>query len=429
MLFDLDLQNNGTSGQTDERAQIDGGDYNYHISLPPNGAFNYGGSGDFILPYCPSSSYRLIGTTDNSITREIPVVILDQTLGGNAGEATTHADRVVSVIDNTAGINALAQYRLISQPIFDNYGTSNYVDIILAFKWLVDNQITDGIINMSASMPVYEDDFSSPILNYMNDILETNNLLLVSSAGNDGLTDGTTIFPGSGFFANEITVAGTENCFTDSWSNTNANRELFEIAAEAKDVLLPLSHPPSGHHHHQQQAFGLVDGTSFGTPMVTGALIQLATHYATFDAQTLKTRLLDRADQVPALNTTVELGRVLNTTSATDFTQQMVGGSPNNPPTDSTEFELANTAVNELMAYPNPFRQSLNVQIPAQVQGTAATLTIRDQLGRSWYTQRFSEIGNELQLQSTEIGQLPAGMYYLQLENNQHATTLLLNKQ
>lgn len=414
LIADIDNQNGVTGDHSDARSQVNGGDFNYSLVLPREGGSEYNGV-LMLLPDCRPEDYRLVGSLGAHVPSTTQVVIMDQMFGLNnpnheAGIAT-HADKVSHVISLTTRIAGM-DVDFINVPVFDQYGESTYARIIQGFKWLEDNNITDCVVNFSANMLVYDNNFSVPVRDYINDVLINNNLLLISSAGNNGLANNVSVFPGGGFFNNEITVAGTESCFTAPWSNTNQNFHHFEIAAEAEGVVVPGSN----------NSWKLDKGTSYSAPMVSSAIIQLATHYATFDPATLKMRLLQEADQVPALSTTTQLGRVLNATAATNFTsllQQDGFGSTIN---------TGNTA-EQMEVYPNPFQNELNLTLPAEFQAdTPVRINVFNQLGQTVFTQTISPAGRSIQLFDPQLSDQPTGVYWLQLSDNNQQRTLMINK-
>ncbi|MCB0637601.1 MAG: S8 family serine peptidase, partial [Lewinella sp.] len=257
LLANLDVQNNSTSNHDDARAQVNSGDFNYELNLLEINPSYYSGPMQ-ILPDCREDAHRFSGPAGPFSSGEISVVVMDQAfnfmnatmtgnirvidgpLGGGNISLASHADQIGFIIQQSLA-TANLDVTFFNVAIFDPSGESSYADLIQGFKWLKDNSIQNCVINLSASMTVESSVFSQPIWNYIDNIITNQNLLLVSSAGNDGYGDDTIVLPGCAGMPHEITVAGTSACFSAPWSLSNSNTVSFEIAAEAEQVLVPIS--------------------------------------------------------------------------------------------------------------------------------------------------------------------------------------------
>lgn len=450
ILTDIDdmlahIQNNSTAGHDDARAQVNSGDFNYDIAITSAPPTSFGGS-NFLLPECPDELEQLLGENGPYQENGLGVVIMDQAFnlfdpnnfGGSRGyfadlpfnpQPASHADQVAYVIATLLQYSGLTP-EFINVPVFDQTGHASYADLLLGFKWLKDNNITNCVVNLSASMVIrgkQNGPANDPIRDYIEDVLTSNNLLLVSSAGNDALPPDIDIFPGTLGFTGEITVAGLESCFQSPWQSTNQNPDQFEISAEANNVWVPVS----------TTGYAALSGTSYSAPMVSAAVLQLSTHYPTFDPSQLKNRLLETADTEPSAMGIVQDGRVLNTASATDFINfpDLIAWPHEAPIKHATaghELEAAAEATKEqgvITAYPNPFSQNLTVGLPPLEVNERAQIQLLDQLARPVYHWTATTPAAVLEIPTAVLTKLPPGNYWLKVQTSQSTKVLALSKQ
>jgi len=141
------------------------------------------------------------------------------------------------------------------------------------------------------------------------DAIDNTDALFVVAAGNKATNnDSAPVYPASYGCPNIITVAATT--FDDSLAPfSNYGAASVHIAAPGDSIL---STTPVG-------TYGILSGTSMATAYVTGAAALVLADNPSMTAQQLKARLLESADQVPALAGKVSSGGRLNVHRALDL--------------------------------------------------------------------------------------------------------------
>jgi hypothetical protein len=147
--------------------------------------------------------------------------------------------------------------RIMPLRVFDGSGSAHLFDIVRAIRWAVDHGA--DVINMSFSMQEHSTELREA-LRYARD----HGVVCVAAAGNQGLR--TLVYPAA--LADAVGVAATD--LDDALSPfSNHGSQLVRLAAPGSGVI---STYPGGN-------FAAGWGTSFSTPLVTGAIALIHHHY------------------------------------------------------------------------------------------------------------------------------------------------------
>ncbi|MEL7428312.1 MAG: S8 family serine peptidase, partial [Bacteroidota bacterium] len=311
-------------------ADINEGTLNFTAQLIDDGTIYDDGTFD-PLPFCDDShNSRLIGIDQSGAWGQdrIKVVIIDQPISGidHAPLYSTpdeiggaHGNKVYSVINNLLTQAGLTEVEYISLVLFDDQGQSSLASLTGAFSFIkhrFDIGIWDinhdrVLVNLSANVAfpdeidlreVISGGISEQWEECLGDGVTPGNypVMLINSAGNHSGTSAS-IFPAAWGFTSEISVAGTENCFSTPWENTNHDPIEYEIAAEAESVLT-----------EDDGLYYISNGTSFSSAEVTAVAAQIALNRIGENIHQIQGHVLNAVDHVPALASTVEYGRVVN---------------------------------------------------------------------------------------------------------------------
>ncbi|MGH1433411.1 MAG: S8 family serine peptidase [Lewinella sp.] len=439
LLYYINIQEGDDDGnEGDASAIINNGNLNLLLQLEQDGVFNDNGTFD-PLPYCDDiHNNRLIGEdqSNNPHQSDLKIVIIDQQTGGttnmpfegspsNTGGA--HGNKVLSVIQNIltqAGVTEIEYYNLVA---FDDEGTSTTSALISAIEAIIE-QYQNGswdendkiIVNFSANIVIPNDlnakDYFGLIENVWGNLFGSinggpgyfgDNILLVSSAGNQG-SNSNNVFPGigtSGLFA-EITVAGTQDCFSKPWEDTNANPIHFEIAAEADNLLT-----------HDGSNYYLSSGTSFSSALVTAALAQLSLENSNSSMDEVRQSLLSSSDIIPALVGTVQYGRVLNLSNA--YSHEYVV-KPIRASQTTSPLTLTTT--------PNPFSTTALVTIELPEAGDV-TINMYNMMGQRVHEEFISNQQELLEMEWPTPAKLARGTYLLRVQVGEAVEQMMMVKQ
>ncbi len=418
----LGINSNGTNGN--ERVIINDGDLNYIVELPdltgqsPN-------EPRATTQHCASDEYRVAGTPNNPSSQPLRLVVMDQLLSSpqyapflqetfpiasNLGGV--HANCVTSIIHRILMNTGIDDYELYNVAVFDAQGSATYSDMLAGFYAIHQAGITNAVINLSASVRSIQPELGREIWERVDKLLTEGNNLLISSAGNDSY-GGDNVFPGCANISNEITVVGTEQCYSNLWQQSNYNAFHYEIGAESTGILV-----------HDGADFYLADGTSYAAPQVTAAALQVVTKMNNFDAGFLKTHLLATADTKSELVPYVQNGLVLNATTATEANavnmRQATTGPLNNQQADRALAAVAFQAT----AFPNPFTEQLNIRLQGLSPTASVHISLIDAVGRP--VQRMQPLvagSTELQLDWQSLRTATPGVYLLRVETDQQVWT------
>lgn len=406
--LELDINNSGL-GDTDPRARVSDGDFQYIVQLDQS-SLPYSPSSGGIAPILPNcnSNHRIMGSVSNP-DKQQHIIIIDQLLNmhGLTGHTLpveiitenpggSHANRVTWVIDQVLTQVGITRITYSSIAAFDATGTAYYTDLLIAFDAIARLGLEDAILNFSANLTFADRDITEG--NFLGKlartVLESNNILMISSAGNDG-TDDPNVFPGCVGLPNEISVAGSEACFATPWPNSNVNPDFYDIVAEADDILT-----------FDGQNWALAAGTSFAAPLVTAAAAQVYSNLGAFNANQIRNKILRFADQELEFQNLVANGRVLNATSSTNNGQPLIQW----PGTAAPQTDAAIASLSpDIVVYPNPANDLLQLTIPANLEQETMQISIwniNQQQIRSFEWQPGTPI---------DISQLQSGYYLLEI--------------
>ena len=419
---DLELDiNNSSLGDTDPRARVSDGDFQYMVDIE-QAAIPYSPMGGTtqVLPFCDNEG-RIMGTLGDP-DRPQNIIIIDQLLDmpGLNGRTNTievvtdhpggdHANRVTWVIDQILGDLGATDVTFHNIAAFDATGSARYTDLLIAFDAIQEAGLTDAILNFSANLSFATRDLTEG--NYLsklvNEILETQNILMISSAGNDGSSD-ENVFPGCVGLTNEISVAGSDGCFVHTWSNSNSNPNHYDIVAEANDVLT-----------FDGYTWALAAGTSFSAPLVTAAAAQVNSHTTFFSPRFITNKILRYADENSEFFGTVESGRILNATSSTNWAQPLTNWETDN----QAPGEAAHPAApGTIRVYPNPVVDMLQIELPAGEYSDPLQVQIQN------LNQQVVGTYDWLPGAPLMLDQLPAGYYILEIRSATHQWVTRLSK-
>ncbi|MEL6660318.1 MAG: S8 family peptidase [Bacteroidota bacterium] len=437
----IEIQEGDEEENSNTTTSINTGNFNLDVFLDDIGILHEGGTFD-PLPLCDDvHNSRLIGQ-DQSNTAEqnrIKIIIADQLVPNlptavlNSAPNTfggSHGTEVYSIINNILTQAGLTQVEYINIPVFDSNGAGTSAALIELATY-IDEQFETGnwsrsdpiLINFSANVLYPEDLFLDPsdpdillkswdstFAGGTSATVAYQNILVVSSVGNQAI-DTENVFPGTADFQQQIAVAGTQNCFSERWINSNFSRTHYEIAAEAENVLTF-----DGVNYH------LSTGTSFAAPQVTAVLAQLAadflhTQYAG-DLTLVKDNFLQRSPTNPALSGTVQNGRVL------DISYVQSGGAPGGNFLQSTTPAPSLT----LQTNPNPFSQNAIVNIGVEV-GQSPNLSLYNSIGQLVHQEVIPNQQELTELQWYTPDQLARGTYLLRVQVGDKVEQQMIVKQ
>jgi hypothetical protein len=425
--------------QDNASAIINNGDLEYILTLIDDGTIYPNGTFD-PLPFCDDSlNENLIGPELPPFANQnaVKIIIVDQYIssGRNVVEigindyqsfpyGGSHGHKVKSVIENQLIQANVNDYTFYTVALFDETGTANYSRILMILNQLsTQNElnIDNAIMNFSANMIINESDTDLVLWDNWNAFLNDHDILLSSSAGNEGIYSNT-IFPGCAGWSNEITVAGTRGCFQQPWNFSNRNSTHFEIATEAKNILV-----------HDGENYRLVNGTSYSSAFVTGAAAQLAARCQIFDPLAIKNQLLDYADVNPNLVNLVNQGRTLNVAQALQTwgncggtggigTGGIGGGGifplqSNNPTSPLT-----------LSTTPNPFANTALVTIQLPTAGDV-TISMYNMIGQRVHEEFISNQQELVELEWPTPAKLARGTYLLRVQAGEAVEQMMIIKQ
>jgi len=159
---------------------------------------------------------------------------------------------IVSAINNDIGTLGVSSHvDLYSEKVLDSYGDGRYSNIIKGLEWAIEQDL--DVVNMSFGGPS-----ESKALRKALKEAEKNGILLVASAGNEGIDESqksTITFPAA--YKSVIAVGSADQSLTRSYFSSYG-KEL-EVMAPGEELYTTAI---DGYTH--------VSGTSFAAPYVTG---------------------------------------------------------------------------------------------------------------------------------------------------------------
>ena len=433
------IHNNTTGGGTGQttqgngsgRANVQTGDYNRIFQMPndptvPPAVFDLDP-----LFACPAGESRIYGNTGPNTSNLPTIVLIDQMMTLQSpdvqvfltsyttppGGETTHADKMAHTIYSINTANGLHP-PFINLVAFEETGTATMETLLNALAWLQEQNYSNLIINFSASVELdHIGENSQLIMDRIDALLTSMNAVLVSSAGNSGQDPTqTSILPGGAVLSNEITVAGTRDCLSESWDGSNGNNVFFEIAAEADDMLAPAS----------STTWMIDSGTSYSACQVTAVLTQVASHQTVFNAPLARSLVLTTATPVAELDQHSYLGRVLDATAATSLNINFLSSAGENSPTDwstmSSSSDDALTGEFSITVAPNPTSGAFTLEWNG-ARSESAMIQLYNELGQLLGQRALGESGQRENWSLQQLGAQRPGLYLLRIQQNDQTIT------
>ena len=226
---------------------------------------------------------------------------------GDPMDAHSHGTHCAGTIaaegNNNQGVVGVNWHATIMPvKIFDDNGSTNAAAIIRGINYATKNgaRVTSNSWGGGMANPAIKEAF------------ESSGALHIMAAGNSSQNnDLNPHYPSSYRVRNSIAVASTDR--NDKLSYFSCyGKESVDIGAPGSDILSTV---PGG-------GYGVKSGTSMATPHVTGAAGLLLAMDPTMSNDEIKTRLLEGADKIDALDGKVASGGRLNVNNAMEFDYQ-----------------------------------------------------------------------------------------------------------
>ena len=253
-------------------------------------------------------------------------IIVSQKFNSNANSATDqygHGTHIAGIIGGNGAqskgmqIGIAPKVNLISVKVSDDKGMGSTADVIAGLQWILENKDTYNIrvVNLSINSAVQESYHVSP-LNAAVEILWFNGIVVVVSAGNNGIGDNGILYPP----ANDpfvITVGAVDDKGTvDRADDVLASYSAYGITQEGlakPEIVAPGSNIISlmasngaelvkGHPDHKVDGFAggknyyfRMSGTSMSTGVVSGAVALLLQDEPGLNPDQVKYRLMATA--------------------------------------------------------------------------------------------------------------------------------------
>jgi subtilisin family serine protease len=218
----------------------------------------------------------------------------------------THVSGTIGAVGNNgagvAGVNW--NTRIIGAKFLNKQGSGYTSDAINAIDFVIQTKQLTGANVRVLSNSWSGGGYSQALLDEINKA-NTNDMLFVAAAGNDGKdNDITPSYPASYAAVNVVAVAATDS--TDSlasWSNWG--KTTVNLAAPGVNIYSTI----------RNGGYAYYSGTSMATPHVSGAALLILSE-CNLDTAQLKTNILSNVDPVPSLNGKTVTGGRLNVNKA-----------------------------------------------------------------------------------------------------------------
>jgi serine protease AprX len=175
--------------------------------------------------------------------------------------------------------------KYIMLKVFDKNGLSNLITLSEGVDWIIANKEKFNIKLVCMSFGFEQSsDFDNVIFKNLMDKLWNNNILLISSAGNDGISGEITL---PGIFKNVITVGSLKYEPDKDKDITHAKISDFSSQISPSNVNKPDIYAPGENliTTSIDGGYTVVNGTSFSTAIVTGQIALLMKYYSTENNQ------------------------------------------------------------------------------------------------------------------------------------------------
>jgi outer membrane protein assembly factor BamB/subtilisin family serine protease len=227
---------------------------------------------------------------------------------GNPSDDQGHGTAVAGVIgavgNNGRGISGIAWQAKIMAMKLDDRDSGSGGAYVSNMVECIDYAVARGakVINISYGGYSYSRTEFEAI-----DRARAKGVIIVAAAGNDGMpNDEAASYPASYLLDNVVAVANTNR--RDELSDTSTYGGLVELAAPGTDILTC--------NYESDTSYESVNGTSFSSPLVAGALGLLRAQFPHDSHRALINRLLRSVDPVAALSGRVATGGRLNVARA-----------------------------------------------------------------------------------------------------------------
>lgn len=209
----------------------------------------------------------------------------------------THVAGIIGAVGNNAtGVTGVAwKVQLMALKFLGLDGTGLTSNAIECIDYAIENGA--HIINASWG----SNDFSQALKDAFNDA-RTAGILVVASAGNDGVDiDATPHYPAS-LDLDNILVAGATDRDDQVTAASNYGEETVHVGAPGKEIISTWF---DGDYSSQ-------DGTSMSAGYVSGACALLMGHYSNEDYRLIKGRVIDGADAISSMSGLFQSGGRMN---------------------------------------------------------------------------------------------------------------------
>lgn len=171
----------------------------------------------------------------------------------------THVAGIAAAVDNEIGVIGTGpEISLYAVKVLDKKGNGWLSDLIEALNWCIENRIQ--VINMSFGSTTDNLSFHEAIITAYN-----SGILMVSSAGNNGLSGGIIEFPAK---YPEVTAVSAVDQFNRFASFSSFGPEI-ELIAPGVNIFST----------YRNESYAFMEGTSMASPFVSGTAALLMTTF------------------------------------------------------------------------------------------------------------------------------------------------------
>jgi serine protease len=219
----------------------------------------------------------------------LDVVNGDSVADDDHGHGTAVAGVAAARTDNALGVAGIAwRSTIMPVKVLKNDGSGTDSDIVAGIVWAVDNGA--DVVNLSLGGPG-----ASPALDAAVDYALERNVVVVAAAGNEGTDEPS--YPAASPGAVGVGATGTTGRLA-SFSNYG---DWVDLVAPGVGVWSTV----------RGGSYGTWSGTSFATPLATGAAVLVRAAYPSLDARGVASRLLGTTRDVGAQGRDPNTGRGL----------------------------------------------------------------------------------------------------------------------
>ena len=304
------------------------------------------------------------------------------------------------------------QASLYDLEAFDANGQADLFSIIKAIEYCIENHI--NIINISAGyIPNVKDSYTHILYNTLQSASKKGIILIVSAGNNSMDLEQQNYFPSSfEGIKNLISVASTD-CNGDLSHFSNYGSNSIDLAAPGEEIYAP----------NIDGNYSYVSGSSFAAPIVTGIVAQLFNLYGPKDADYILCELENSVVPIPSLQNKVRLGGVSNIQYEANnscFPSVTIPENPGNLTAIRKPFDF--------VAYPNPFKNELNINVAATEPGVG-DIKIFNLLGQKIYEKRIGYPKGKASINLADVtSNWKKGTYIIYFQSKEHNESLKIIK-